>query len=118
MPSNFNRSLLALAGLAGAAGVAAAAGASHLGQPPLSTAADFLLFHAAALIGISLLANRLAAIAGWVLIVGLVLFAGDLTLLSLGGASPLPIMAPIGGGLLILGWLLLAASAFTGRSGR
>lgn len=115
MARDFNRSLLAVAGIAGALGVGAAAAASHLGQPNLTIAADFLLLHAAALIGISLLANRLASIAGWVLVVGLALFAGDLTLLSLNGASPLPVMAPTGGGLLIVGWLLLAASAFTGR---
>lgn len=115
MARDFNKPLLSLAGLAGALGVAAAAGASHLGRPNLMTAADFLLLHAAALVGISLLADRLAAVAGWVLVVGLVLFAGDLALLSLNGASPLPVMAPVGGGLLIVGWLLLAASAFTGR---
>ncbi|HVW92369.1 MAG TPA: DUF423 domain-containing protein [Devosia sp.] len=117
MARDFDRALLAAAGIAGALGVATAAGAAHLGQPNLTIAADFLLFHAAALIGIALLASRLAIIAGWVLVVGLVLFAGDLTVLSLNGTSPLPAMAPIGGGLLIIGWLLLAASAFTGRRG-
>jgi uncharacterized membrane protein YgdD (TMEM256/DUF423 family) len=114
-----NKSLLALAGLCGAVGFGLAAAGTHTGQAELGIAANFLLFHAAALIGIALLrGNRIATAAGWVLVAGLVLFAGDLIVLSTRGASPFPLAAPIGGSLLILGWLLLALSAFVGgRSG-
>jgi len=113
-----NKSLLAIAGLCGAVGVGLAAAGTHTGQAELGIAANFLLFHAAALIGIALLrGNRVATAAGWVLVAGLVLFAGDLIILSTRGASPFPLAAPIGGSLLILGWLLLALSAFVGGRG-
>lgn len=118
VPETANKPLLAIAGLCGAIGVGLAAAGSHTGQADLGIAANFLLFHAAALIGIALLkGNRIATAAGWVLIAGLVLFAGDLILLSTRGASPVPLAAPIGGSLLILGWLLLALSALVGGGG-
>ena len=115
-----NRPLLALAGLCGAAGVALAAAGSHGGAPDLGIAGNFLLFHAPALIGIALLPdNRLARAGGYVLIAGLVLFAGDLVTLATRGVSPLPLAAPIGGSLLILGWLILALSALvSGHPGK
>lgn len=116
LPQAVNKSLLALAGLGGAVGVGLAAAGTHTGQAELGIAANFLLFHAAALIGIALLrANRIATAAGWVMVAGLILFAGDLVALSTRSASPVPLAAPIGGSLLILGWLLLALSPFVGR---
>ncbi|TYT25478.1 DUF423 domain-containing protein [Luteimonas viscosa] len=54
-------------------------------------------------------ASRLALGALWLLLAGTVLFAGALVSKSLLGWSAAT--APLGGGLLILGWLLLAASA-------
>lgn len=106
------RPFLALAGLLGALGVAAAAAASHGGNTNLGIAANFLLFHAPALIGLSLVPrSRLVAIAGYALTVGLGLFCGDLAMRSLAGNALFPMAAPIGGGSLILGWLLVAASA-------
>jgi uncharacterized membrane protein YgdD (TMEM256/DUF423 family) len=105
--------LLALAGLCGAVGVALAAAGSHAADANLAIAANFLLFHAPALIALSLLrGNRLAGIAGWVLAVGLVLFAGDLVMRAKAGTPLFPFAAPLGGGALILGWLLVTASAF------
>jgi uncharacterized membrane protein YgdD (TMEM256/DUF423 family) len=113
-----NRPMLALAGLCGAIGVGLAAAGSHGGAPDLGIAANFMLFHAPALIGIALLPfNRLARAAGYVIVVGLLLFAGDLVVIATHGASPLPLAAPIGGSLLILGWLILALSAFVRRPG-
>lgn len=107
--------MLAVAGVCGAIGVAMAAAGSHRGEADLGIAANFMLFHAPVLIGISFLAaNRVAIIAGCVLITGLVLFAGDLALRGLLGASPFPIAAPIGGSGLMVGWLLLGISAYVG----
>jgi uncharacterized membrane protein YgdD (TMEM256/DUF423 family) len=107
-----NRPMLGLAGLCGAIGVGMAAAGSHGGASELGIAANFLLFHAPALICIALIpGNRLARAAGYVLVAGLVLFAGDLVTLATRGVSPLPLAAPIGGSLLILGWLILALSA-------
>jgi len=111
------RPFLALAGLLGAAGVATAAAANHGGDPNLAIAANFLLFHAPALIGLSLVPrSRLVTLAGYVLVAGLAVFCGDLAVRSLTGNALFPMAAPTGGGGLILGWLLVVASAlFTRR---
>lgn len=112
----FDRPLLAAAGLVGAVGVAMAAAASHGSKPDLLIAAQFCLFHAPALIGLSLVgARRSSRIAGWVMFAGLLLFAGDLAAHDLAGASPLPLAAPVGGLGLILGWLLVVVTAVFGR---
>ena len=101
-----------LGGLAGAAGVLTAAGAAHgSADPLLQIAADMLLFHAAALVGIGALARsggRIVLAAGGVLALGTVLFSGDLVRRALSGDRLFPMAAPTGGTLLILGWLLLA----------
>jgi uncharacterized membrane protein YgdD (TMEM256/DUF423 family) len=115
--SDRNRLLSAIAGLAGAAGVAIAAAASHSGDANLAIVSNFLLFHAPVLLILSFLkANRIATLAAYVLILGLLLFCGDLAMRSLAGHSLFPMAAPIGGGTLILAWFLVAGSAFTGRS--
>ncbi len=113
------RLLLFLAGLAGAAGVALAAAAAHLGGVGLETAATFLILHAAALVGISALAAgapgmpfaRVALIGGFILFVGLALFSGDLAARAFLDDRLFPMAAPIGGSLLIGGWIVLAISA-------
>lgn len=113
------RPFLALAGLLGAAGVATAAAASHGGDPNLAIVGNFLLFHAPALIGLSLVPHsRLGIAAGYVLVLGLAVFCGDLAMRSLAGNALFPMAAPIGGGGLILGWLLVAASALPTRRTR
>lgn len=110
------RLLLCTAGIAGALGVAAAARASHMGDDNLAIAANFLLMHAPALLGLSLLAaGRLATLAGAVLALGLALFAGDLAMRSFTGDALFPFAAPLGGGSLILGWLLVVAAGLWGR---
>ena len=112
-----NRPLLAIAGLCGAIGVATAAAASHGGSADLAIAANFLLFHAPALIGLSLLPRgRWVLASAVVLIVGLALFAGDLATRAYFGHALFPMAAPIGGTGLIVGWLLVVATAvFGGR---
>lgn len=107
-----SRLLLALAGLFGALGVAASAAGSHGAETNLTTAGTFLLIHAAALIGLSRFeANRTAMLAGIVLAVGVILFAGDLAMRARAGAPLFPFAAPIGGGAMILGWFVVAAAA-------
>jgi len=112
------RPFLVLAGLLGALGVATAAAASHGGDTNLGIVANFLLFHASPLIGLSLVPrSRLVTIAGYVLVAGLVIFCSDLAMRSLAGTALFPMAAPIGGGGLILGWLLVGATAlFTRRT--
>lgn len=115
----WNAAILALSGLAGAAGVALAAVEAHLvGRQMLFLAAAFLLFHAAA--GAALTAYGPAPgprgtallVAATLLIVGAILFGGDLAMRAL-AERPLH-TAPFGGSLAILGWLALVAAAFLG----
>lgn len=120
-PQGVTRLFLALAGLAGAAGVALAAAASHLApEGSLRTAAEFLLFHAPAFLALAALSagvggpRRGLLIGGALLAAGLALFSGDLALRALKGMSLFRNAAPIGGTLMILGWLALGASALFG----
>ena len=103
-----------LAGAGGAlcagAGVAMAAYASHgvTGQAAswLQTAALFAFGHGAAVALLSALPARALRLAMALLLVGMLLFSG-----SLAGAALLAwptALAPFGGSLMMLGWLLLA----------
>ena len=104
--------LVLAGGLCGAAGVALSAAAAHLGGAFTGTVASFLLAHAAVLLAIGLVGgNRLLRIGGFVLLVGLVLFCGDMLARDFLGGRLVPFAAPVGGSLLILGWLVVAASA-------
>lgn len=113
-----DRVLVALAGLAGALGVGLSAAAAHIaGATSLATAAQFLLFHAPALLGLALLAGSgraqpvLVRVAGFALALGLTLFSGDLSVRALLQVPLFPMAAPSGGMILILGWILVAVAA-------
>jgi uncharacterized membrane protein YgdD (TMEM256/DUF423 family) len=110
--------LMAIAGIFGAAGVGAAAISVHRATgPDLQIAAYFLLFHAAAIAGIAGSTVRPHAgflVSASVLATGVCLFCGDLTLRALVGTPLFPTAAPIGGTLLLLGWLTLTFAAIGG----
>lgn len=112
-PAEGSARILVLAGgLCGAAGVALSAAAAHLGGAFVGTAASFLLMHAPVFLAVGLAgANRILRIGSLVLLVGLVLFCGDLLARDFVGSRLFPMSAPIGGSLLIAGWLAIAASA-------
>lgn len=118
-----HRFLILAAGLLGAAGVALLAAAAHIGGDHIEKAAAFMLAHAPALLAVGLAdrsaarsaGGRLHAIAALVLLAGVALFAGDLVLRDLAGTRLLPMAAPTGGTLTILGWLGIAASALARR---
>lgn len=108
--------LLAAAGaVLAAAAVALAAYASHAAGPGaglrLGTAAAFAFGHGLALAALAPQAGgRLAAAALWLLLAGVLLFAG-----SLAGAHFIGLptrLAPLGGSLMILGWLAHAVAAW------
>ena len=109
--------LAVLAALMGASGVALAAASTHAGGGDLGrTAAEFLVLHAAALMGVTAAARagsarraRRLLIAGAGLCVGTLLFAGDLTKLAFTASRLFPYAAPTGGSLMILSWIALAA---------
>lgn len=109
---NGSRVLVFAGGLVGAAGVALSAAAAHRGGAFTGTAASFLLMHAPVFLAVGLIgANRFLRIASLVLLAGLLLFAGDLVARDLFGARLFPMSVPIGGSLLIAGWLAIAVSA-------
>lgn len=108
------RIFITIAGLFGAAGVGLAAAGSHMADANFSIAANFLLIHAAVLIGLGALPRtRLGRATGLVLALGVALFAGDLVVKSSTGASLFPMAAPIGGGTMILGWVLVIVRGIT-----
>ena len=104
--------LAAVAGLFGAAGVALMAAGAHKAGPLATTAGTFLLFHAAAILALCALdAGRGPRIAATLMATGAILFSGELALHALAGVQPLPPAAPLGGLLMIAGWLAAAIAA-------
>lgn len=107
--------LVALAALSGALAVGAGAfgahGASGVAQEWLRTGGLYQLIHALA----ALVAVRMDAKGpGWLFVVGGAIFAATLYAMALGAPRWLGAITPIGGMLLIAGWLWLAWSARRG----
>jgi uncharacterized membrane protein YgdD (TMEM256/DUF423 family) len=109
---------LLIAALMGAAGIALWAMAAHRpGAASLVTSAQFLLFHAGAIIGVTacrkqaLLNNGLASLGITALILGSLLFSGDIVMRFFLQTPLFAMAAPIGGGMTILGWLTFAFAA-------
>lgn len=115
---------LAAAGLNGVMGVAIGAWAAHGLEGRVTpealewmrTGASYQLWHAAALIGLAAIAarhtSRLIALAGIGFGLGAFLFGGSLYLYAWTGQGWLAIVTPIGGALMIAGWLAVLAAAF------
>ncbi len=125
---------LAAAGFHGAMAVAFGAWGAHGAAATLApqavewvkTGASYQLWHTLALLGIAALNGHMAAgnkpvrlvtISGLAFFLGALLFSGSLYLLALlpaGGDGPngLVYVTPVGGSLLILGWVLLFAAGF------
>lgn len=114
------------AGLGGAVAVGAGAYASHAlagaeheqARAWMTLAGQYQLWHALALVAAAVLAERTAGaarlavrLAGWLFLVGSLLFCGTLTALALGVTLPIGNTAPAGGSSLIAGWVLLALGA-------
>jgi uncharacterized membrane protein YgdD (TMEM256/DUF423 family) len=103
--------IVVLAGLSGALAVGAGAFGAHgtSGEAAewLKTGGQYQLVHAiAALVALQLGARG----AAWVFLAGAMIFAGTLYLMALGLPRWLGAVTPIGGVLLIAGWLWLAWS--------
>ena len=111
--SGVDRALVALACLAGLLGVALSAAAAHIpGADSLKTAAQFLLFHAPAILALvgfgaaGLARAGLARAASGLLVLGLILFCGDLSVRTWLKHPLFPMAAPTGGFALMGGWLV------------
>ncbi len=115
-----HRLWIGLGGLfgAGAVGMAAAAAHALAGLSPgalhvVESGVQIQGWHALALIGCGVWSQRRGGLAHWAaaaFAIGTVLFCAAVYCVGLTGIS-LNAVAPTGGILLILGWLLLAASA-------
>ncbi len=109
--------VLVFAALSGAIAVGAGAfgahGASGDAAEWLKTGAQYQLLHAVA----ALLAVQMGARGpGWLFVIGAAIFAGTLYLMALGLPRWLGAITPIGGAMLIIGWLWLAVSLATTKS--
>ncbi len=126
--SKWAYTLAGFAAPSGAAGVTEDAAAAHaIADPLLKLSGDFLIVNAAAVIAIGALAlagrHRWLLLGATILLAGSFLFCGEISAHVFLGRKFVPLAAPIGGALMIVGWLTAAAAAFaymfrqTNRSG-
>jgi uncharacterized membrane protein YgdD (TMEM256/DUF423 family) len=80
------------------------------------TGVRYQMYHAFGLIAVAWASSRWpqssATLAGWSFILGIVIFSGSLYLLSITGIRWLGAITPIGGVAFLIGWLLLAWTAW------
>lgn len=100
-----------VAGAFGAHALRAVASPEQLGW--WTTAAQYHLVHALALVGVGLFqrSGGPADAAGWAFLAGILLFSGTLYAMGLGGPRVLGAVTPLGGLSLIAGWALFAWAA-------
>lgn len=82
----------------------------------MATIAPILSIHAPTFLALALIArvSKAAYFGGLVLVVGLMFFIGDLASRDYLGDRLFAFAAPLGGSLLILGWLIVATTALRG----
>jgi uncharacterized membrane protein YgdD (TMEM256/DUF423 family) len=115
------KSFLLLASILGALGVALGAFGAHALENRLSadllstyeTGVRYHFYHALALLGVVAVISRwpeagAAVWAGWLFVVGILIFSGSLYTLAFTGIRWLGAITPIGGAAFIAGWLCLA----------
>ena len=116
-PSGAPFLILVWAGLAGAAGVALAAAAAHkVDNPALASASVMLTLHAAAAIGIFAISLRAVWRRTWsavalLMLLGASLFSGVIAYSAFMDDASFQGMAPVGGTLMIVSWLIIACLA-------
>jgi len=116
---------IAVGALSGAVTVALGAFGAHALKESVSpedlaiwqTGVHYQGLHALALVlfGISQQVRPRACLGGWCFLAGSAIFAGTLYAMVLGGPRWLGAITPIGGTLLIVGWLAFAWSAWRAR---
>jgi uncharacterized membrane protein YgdD (TMEM256/DUF423 family) len=123
-----DRIFFILGAISGFVSVAAGAFGAHALRARLSpeylaifeTGARYQMYHALALLAVAWAAGRwmgpLPLWAGWLFVVGTVLFSGSLYLLALTGIRWLGAITPLGGVAFLAGWLCLALAVLRARS--
>ena len=120
------RRVVQAAGILGATGVMAGAFGAHAlrslvdaqAQGWWETAARYQLIHAVVLLALgvaNLPSTRFVGLAARCLIGGILVFSGTLYAMALGGPRMLGAITPIGGSLLIAGWILIVVAASATR---
>jgi uncharacterized membrane protein YgdD (TMEM256/DUF423 family) len=124
---NVPRIFCVIGAVLGALGVAAGAFGAHGLKARVSpemlavfeTGVRYHLIHALALLAVAWATARWASAsiraAGWLFVVGVLLFSGSLYAMCLSGVREFGAITPIGGAAFIMGWLLLAWGAWKGR---
>jgi uncharacterized membrane protein YgdD (TMEM256/DUF423 family) len=126
--STFQNQFLMIGALLGFLGVAGGAFGAHFLRSKLSP--EFLqtfeigiryqLYHALVLISLAVLTVFLPSqwftAAGWFFVIGIFIFSGSLYLLVFSGVKAWGAVTPIGGLLLLIGWLNLFLGSFFSRS--
>lgn len=113
-----DRNLLVFAAFNGAMAVALGAFAAHGAGPGvkslLTTGAQYQMVHAVLAVACAVwtTGGRAARIAGWLAAGGGLIFSLALALIGLLSLSVMGMVAPIGGTLMIAGWIVLAVAAF------
>ena len=122
-----DRVFFALGAVLAALGVAAGAFGAHALRGRLTpdllivfeTGVRYHLIHALGLLSVAWAATHWPGqainAAGWLLLVGILLFSGSLYDLSLGGVRALGAITPVGGVAFIAGWLALAWGVWQGQ---
>ena len=116
-----------LAAVFGGLGVALGAFGAHALQQRVTpdllavfeTAVRYQMYHALALLGVALAANRLPEssllyAAGWLFVAGILVFSGSLYALVFSGVRALGAVTPIGGVAFLAGWTCLALACWRG----
>ena len=108
--SAFNLAIAVMLGAFGAHGLKARATEAQLAW--WQTATDYFFYHALGLLLLGIIAKVLPQLpikTSFLLIqFGILLFCGSLYIMALGLPRGLGVITPIGGALMILGWLVLA----------
>ena len=116
-----DRNLVVFAAVNGALAVVLGAFAAHGAGPQiktlLTTGAHYQLAHAVFALACAVWTGggRIARVAGWLGAAGGLVFSLSLAFIALLSLRAMGAVAPIGGMLMIAGWLCLAFAAFQGR---
>lgn len=118
-----DKTFFAMGAFIGGLAVAAGAFGAHALQTRLAPdrlelfelAARYQLMHALALLATAWAAQRwpgaMTSAAGWLFVVGVLIFCGTIYALAFGAPRILGAVTPIGGVSLILGWMMLGLAA-------
>ncbi|MNE07878.1 hypothetical protein D3C77_178620 [compost metagenome] len=120
---SLDRKLLAFAGFNGAMAVALGAFAAHGAAPAvktlLTTGGHYQMTHAVLAAALALFGSgRLLTLAGWLASAGGLIFCLALALIGLMSLPAMGAVAPIGGALMIAGWVLIVFAAFQSNFAR